>query len=184
MPLELMPATEADALRAAGIESIAFGPSPFNKVLFPGPFPDSPLADRAESMAKALREDSTQRWLKVVDTDLEGDEQMIAFAKWHVFTEKPVLPPRQFGPGCNIEACEKLFGGMREQRIRLIGDRPYVCEYICLLSSPSPGAAGAGHVKETRRQRTDTRDLRPKSSTMRSKTSTSWCRINAHQMGS
>lgn len=151
MPLELQPATEADAVRAAEIESVAYGPSPFNKVLFPGPFPDNPLADRAAALAKSFGEDSTQRWLKVVDPDLEGG-RTIAFAKWHVFAEKPVLTPRQFGPGCNIEACEKLFGGIQDQRIRLLGDRPYICAYMFALYPLSLGVCRhrAGNVEENK----------------------------------
>ena len=153
MPLELRPATEADAARAAEIEHIAYASSPFDKILFPGPFPGdgdggpAGAGVRAAQLVDELRADpTTTRWLKVVDTDLApsnaggGDkaagenhrsEAMVAFARWHIYTED--APPRSalspFGPGCNQEACQMLFGGIHEQRRRLMGDRPYVCEF-------------------------------------------------------
>lgn len=131
MPLELKPATEADAKRAAIIERDAYAPNPFSRILFPGPFPPEALDGRAGFLATELKEDSTTRWLKVVDTDLPEDEQMIAFAKWHIYTEKPKpTAPRTFGPGCNVEACEMLFPGIAAQRMRILGDKPYVCKYL------------------------------------------------------
>lgn len=130
MVLEVQPATEADASRAVEIENIAYGPSPFSAILFPGPMPADAKSGRAEFLTKQLNEDSTTRWIKVVDTDLEG-EQMVAFSKWHVYTEKPKLTLREFGQGCNIEACEMLFGGLQKQRARILGDRPYVCKCTC-----------------------------------------------------
>ncbi|KAI0193198.1 acetyltransferase [Xylaria flabelliformis] len=124
MPLILQIATEADAPRAAVIEKAAYGPSPFDKLLFPGPFPEPEPGRnfRAEEMAKELREDSSVRWLKVVDTDIEPTEdnkQMIGFAQWN-FKDgtKPPPPPRNFGPGCNAEACDALFGGLYKMRVK------------------------------------------------------------------
>jgi hypothetical protein len=136
MPLEIQPATAADARRAVEVEGNAHGPSPFGKVLFPGPMPASAKNDRAQFFVKSLEDDST-RWYKVVDSDLEGegDKQTVAFAKWHIYTESPILKPREFGEGCNIEACQKLFGGLIEQRTRLLGDQPYVCKSLASLAS-------------------------------------------------
>lgn len=128
MPLEVQPATEADAQRAVEIEAIAYGPSPFNAVLFPGPMPDNAKQGRAKFLTKQLNDDPTTRWNKVVDTDLDGEEKMVAFSKWHVYAEKPKVTPREFGQGCNIEACEMLFGGLQTQRTRILGDRPYICK--------------------------------------------------------
>jgi hypothetical protein len=127
MPLELEQATAADARRAAEIAAVAYGPNPFGQILFPGPFPPTAKDSRTDLLVKSLQEDKTLRWLKIVDTDLEG-EQTIAFAKWHIFTEKPELTPREFGEGCNVEACKLLFGGIQDQRIRILGSRPYVCQ--------------------------------------------------------
>lgn len=127
-PLELHPATEADARRAVQIEHVAYSSNPFTKILFPGPMPDNVQELRAEGLIKQLKADDTTRWLKVVDPDLEGDEQTVAFAKWQIYQESPKLTPREFGDGCNIEACQAVFGGIQEQRMRILGDQPYVCE--------------------------------------------------------
>ncbi|KAI0466460.1 acyl-CoA N-acyltransferase [Xylaria cf. heliscus] len=124
MPLLLQLAAEADALRAAVIEKAAYAPNPFDKVLFPGPFPtpEPGRNPRAEEMAKEFREDPTVRWLKVVDTDIEPTEdnqQMIGFAQWNI--KDAAQPPpgaRKFGPGSNVEACEALFGGTAKLRVK------------------------------------------------------------------
>ncbi|KAI0136656.1 acetyltransferase [Xylariales sp. AK1849] len=142
--LKVLQATEADARRAVEIEAIAYGPNPFGKILFPGPFPDNAGDMRADGLVKSFKEDSTQRWLKVVDLELpEGEEQMIAFAKWHIYTEAPTLTTREFGQGCNIEACEKLFGGLQDQRKKIMGGRTYA--YLHLLQTdPKHQRRGAG----------------------------------------
>ncbi|KAI1412607.1 acyl-CoA N-acyltransferase [Hypoxylon sp. FL1857] len=143
MPLELQPATEADARRSADIEAAAYAPDPFNKILFPGPFPLNVLDGRASLLVAELKADPTTRWLKVVDTDLPDAEQMIAFAKFHIYPEKPQLTPRAFGSGCNAEACEMVFGGLMKQRVRIMEDRPYV--YLSLLhTDPKRQGRGAG----------------------------------------
>ncbi|KAI1767579.1 acyl-CoA N-acyltransferase [Hypoxylon sp. FL1150] len=146
MPLELCPADGSDARRAAEIESTAYAPNPFYKILFPGPFPPEALHGRAQQLLAELKGDSSTRWFKVVDTDLpEGPEQMIAFAKWHIYSEtpKPTPTPRTFGAGCNAEACELLFGGITKQRVRILGDGPYF--FLSLLhTDPKHQGRGAG----------------------------------------
>ncbi|KAK7752439.1 hypothetical protein SLS62_005592 [Diatrype stigma] len=129
MPLELRPATEADAAREAEIEALAYAPNPFNHILFPGPFPPGAMAARAAELAAELREDGDAgRWLKVVDTDL--GEGAVAWARWHIYADsgrpRPTPRRRTFGPGSNVEACELLFDGIDEQKERLIGERPCV----------------------------------------------------------
>ncbi|KAI0506119.1 acyl-CoA N-acyltransferase [Xylaria bambusicola] len=122
MPLELQPATEADAERAAEIEREAYGPNEFSSVLFPGPFPDPVPGKntRAEELAKAKREDPSIRWLKVVDTDLtptEDNKQMVGFAQWNINDGSQLPPqPRVFHAGCNKEACEAVFSSLDEVR--------------------------------------------------------------------
>ncbi|KAI2618484.1 acyl-CoA N-acyltransferase [Hypoxylon sp. NC1633] len=144
MPLEIRPATAADAKRAAEIESAAYAPNPFNAVLFPGPFPPNVLDGRAGQLAAELEKDPTARWFKVVDTDLPEPEQMISFAKWHIYADGPPPPsPRNFGPFCNVEACELLFGSVATQRARVLEGRPYV--YLHLLhTDPKHQRRGAG----------------------------------------
>lgn len=130
MPLVVQPATGSDARRAVEIEAAAYSSNPFNAVLFPGPMPANAKESRAEFLAKQLGADPTTRWHTVVDTDLSDDkeQQMVAFAEWHVYTEKPKLTPPKFGQGSNAEACDLLFGGLQKQRAEILGDTPYVCE--------------------------------------------------------
>ncbi|ETS87966.1 hypothetical protein PFICI_01794 [Pestalotiopsis fici W106-1] len=125
MPLVVQPATEADVPRAVEIEAAAYGPNQFTPILFPGPMPANALEERAAFFVKGLREDPTTRWHKVVDTDLDGQEQTVAVVKWHIFTEKPQFTPRAAVQGCNLEACDLVFGGLQRQRARILGDTSY-----------------------------------------------------------
>ncbi|KAI8958560.1 acyl-CoA N-acyltransferase [Daldinia sp. FL1419] len=146
MPLEIQPATEADARRAAEIEALAYKPNPFNRILFPGPFPPEAVDGRGAQLAAELKKDPSARWLKVIDTDLVENEKMIAFAKWHIYAEKPPQPaPRSFGPGCNAEACELVFGYLTKLRARIWGDKK--CVYLALLhTDPKHQGRGAGSM--------------------------------------
>ncbi|KAI0396637.1 acyl-CoA N-acyltransferase [Xylariaceae sp. FL0594] len=151
MPLVLQPATEADAPRAAQIESLAYRPSPFNKYLFPGPFPEPEPGrnPRAEEMIEILRNDPSIRWLKVVDTDIDPTEdnaQMVAFGQWHLKDgrEAPEAS-RAWGPGCNAEACEALFGGMAQLRREYYGDQKHV-HLMLLQVDPKHQRRGAGKM--------------------------------------
>lgn len=141
MPLILQLATEADAPRAAVVEKAAYAPNPFDKVLFPGPFPEPEPGrnPRAEEMAKEFREDSTVRWLKVVDTDIEPTEdnkQMIGFAQWNIRDNlKPFPGPRNFGPGCNVEACDAIFGGLYKLRVKHYTGKKYVRKLVFYFGS-------------------------------------------------
>ena len=80
-------------------------------------------------MAAQLIDDPTARWLMVVDTD-QDDKKGIAFAKWNLYVEGPpgMKTRRQFGEGCNVEACEMVFGGLAKQRDRVLGERRCLCE--------------------------------------------------------
>jgi hypothetical protein len=131
MSFTLQPASEADAHRVAELEAAAYEPNPFNRILFPGPFPDDARERRVAELAKDLRGDASTRWLKVADMELPQGKQTIAFAKWQLYNMDPRSPPvsSQPSPGCNAEACEVLFGGIAKQRARLVGDRPCVCEF-------------------------------------------------------
>lgn len=81
MPLQVLEANEADMYRSAVIEHEAYRPLASNAILFPGPFPPGILDFRAEELKKDAQRPGTH-WLKVVDTDLEGEEQIIALSKW------------------------------------------------------------------------------------------------------
>ncbi|KAK8056033.1 Acetyltransferase [Apiospora rasikravindrae] len=145
MPLELRGFTLADLPRGLEIEKLAYAPNPFTPVLFPGPFPEEAKKIRSEYFIKTLEEDKTARHVKVIDTEIEGDEneQMIAWAKVHVHKEPPKLTPRVFGPGSNVEACEKLWGDILAQRTRLVGENPHVCRNRS-MTHPTQQGRGAG----------------------------------------
>ncbi|KAJ1331436.1 [ribosomal protein S18]-alanine N-acetyltransferase [Microdochium nivale] len=169
MPLQVCPATEADAGRLAEIERDAYAGNPFTPFLFPGPMPQPSAGagvGRAAELAEQMRTDATARWAKVVDGDTQKQqqrqqqqpEQIIAFAKWHVYDEAASKPAgRTFGAGCNIEACEALFGGLAEMRGRTMEGKP--CVYLHLLQTDPAhqrrGAAGLliQHVLEDARGR-------------------------------
>lgn len=68
--------------RAAVIEHDAYKPLRANDILFPGPFPPDVLHIRAEELKEDAGNSQTFCF-KVIDTEIEdGEEQMIAFAKW------------------------------------------------------------------------------------------------------
>lgn len=129
MSLRVVKCTTLDFLRVTEVERAAWSDDPFTQILFPGPFPEGMGEFRAQEMAKQMEEDPTTRWLKVVDSEATDPNEGIAFAKWHIYADQ--LPgPRQtrsFGDGCNIEACELVFGGLAKQRDRLVGDKKLVC---------------------------------------------------------
>jgi hypothetical protein len=130
MPLQLLPAVAADVPRAVAIERDAYAANPFSPVLFPGPFPADALARRAAEVLAQKDADPTTRWRKIVDTDIPGDDGIIAFARWTVYAAGPGPKPvvRAMGEGCNIEACEAVFGGVAKMHERVRGERSCVCE--------------------------------------------------------
>jgi hypothetical protein len=114
MPLVVVPATEADLPRSFAIERRAYGPNKTSPILFPGE--GLSLEDRVAQMSARKRDDPACQWIKVVDVDLEakGEESMIAFSQWFVYSDgvKPSLPKRSWGAGTNPEACDAFFGEM------------------------------------------------------------------------
>lgn len=151
MPLLVLPATAADLPTSTQIEHDAYARSPFTPILFPGPFPPSAMSARSDEQIQQLEEDPTSQWMKIVDTSLdefndnsstdgEGvmtDEQRkgIAFSKWNFYDRLPERKfGRSFGQGCNVEACETLFGELGEMKDRLFtGEGGYVCELSLLV---------------------------------------------------
>ena len=134
MPLELRTAAPEDALRVIEIEHLAYKDDPVTPILFPGPFPDDAREARAKQIADQLKGDPSAVWTKVVDTDTG---EMIAFSSWNVSKPgDPTAPKerRQFGPGCNIPACEEFWAPMYANREKYMGGRPHVCMRTTCLS--------------------------------------------------
>ncbi|KIW25934.1 uncharacterized protein PV07_09068 [Cladophialophora immunda] len=141
MPLVLQPADEADAPRVVEIERLAYASNPLNPVLFPGPFPPEAKNERAEGLIKQFHEDPTVRWVKAIDTETG---EIAAFAKWNIIKEpREPARSRQFGPGCNVEACEEFFGGIHRKRNELMGGKAY-CLLDLLQTDPKYQGRGAG----------------------------------------
>lgn len=159
MPLTLHPCTPSDLPQAVLTERAAFASDPFSPILFPGPFPEGTSEFRVQELAKQMTEDPTTRWVMVVvdgdDSDGTSERQTasveeglqtqrtvrrgIAFAKYNLYLEgRPRAGEegqRSFGEGCNVEACERVFGGLAETRERMLGGRRCLCElfWSCLL---------------------------------------------------
>jgi len=152
MPLTLHPCTPSDLPQAVLTERAAFASDPFSPILFPGPFPEGTSEFRVQELAKQMTEDPTTRWVMVVDGDGTSERQTasveeglqtpqgfrrgIAFAKYNLYLEgRPRAREegqRSFGEGCNVEACERVFGGLAETRERTLGGRRCLCEYLVL----------------------------------------------------
>ncbi|PTB65605.1 acyl-CoA N-acyltransferase [Trichoderma citrinoviride] len=146
MPLIVVPATEEDLPRSMAIERRAYGPNPTTPILFPGGglSPET----RAAQMLARKREDPACTWVKVVDADLEakGEESMIAFSQWYVYSGdvKPSRAQRWWGlPGTNPEACEAFFGEMDRRWWDRFEGKSHV--YLKLLhTDPDHQRRGAG----------------------------------------
>lgn len=132
MHLELRPCPSTEFHRAAIVENRAWSGSVFSKILFPGPFPDNISEIRAQEIAKEIEAEPANRWFEIVDTDAENPNEGIAFAKWQIFADR--LPgPRQnrrFGNGCNVPACEHLFGDLAMLRDKYVGDKNCLCTLL------------------------------------------------------
>lgn len=131
MHLELTPCQSSDFLRAAHVERNAWSISHFSKILFPGPFPDNIMELRAREIEKEIEVEPANQWFQVVDTDAENPNDAIAVAKWQIYTDR-VAGPRQnrrFGKGCNVGACERLFGDLAAFRQKYVADKRCLCMF-------------------------------------------------------
>ncbi|KAF5658196.1 GCN5-related n-acetyltransferase (GNAT) domain-containing protein [Fusarium heterosporum] len=149
MPLKVLPATAADAPRAAAIETIAYGPNPLDSVLFPKT-QASGSSTRASDLANLLKKSSACQWEKVIDSDIGADEdKMIAFAMWYIWETPPAEAQHSFssdrGPSSNAEACKLFFGGMNKMRVDYMNNTPYA--YLKLLhTDPKHQRRGAASL--------------------------------------
>lgn len=132
MPLALANGTPEDVARFVELEVLAMGPSPLIAVLFPRSTETAIQAKFAEQMRTDMREDMTVRFMKVIDTDNDGE--IVAFAKWNVYIkERPrsewdTPVSTDFGAEANQEACTAFFGKVFSERKRLLQGKPHCCE--------------------------------------------------------
>lgn len=130
MPLEIVPATEADLAQSVIIERRAYGPNKTSPVFFPGA--GISIEDRVAIMTTRKAEEPATQWMKVVDTDLaaKGEESMVAFTLWFIYAGdlRPTFPERNWGAGTNTEACHAFFGEMDRRWWARFEGKPHVCK--------------------------------------------------------
>jgi hypothetical protein len=114
--------------RACIIEAAAYADSDLNPILFPGPFPPDSQQKRVDQLIQMRKDDPTAIYMQAIDT---ASGRMIASSKWNIYKtpEETNIPIRklEFGPGTNAEACMAFFGGMKEKKKEVMGDRPHIC---------------------------------------------------------
>ncbi|KAF3038153.1 hypothetical protein E8E12_007285 [Didymella heteroderae] len=130
--------------RACIIEAAAYAGSDLNAVLFPGPFPPDSQQNRVDQLIQMRNDDPTAVYMQAID---KASGRMIASSKWHIYKtpEETTLPIRklEFGPGTNPEACMAFFGGMKERKSEIMGNRPHI--YLHMLhTDPEYQGRGAG----------------------------------------
>lgn len=145
-PIEILPATQADCLAIADIESLAFEPNPASKFLF-GPRNIGFLPKRAAQLQELMDVDPTMRLYKAV-----VDGEIVGAAHWHIRTDpewhlgkgrekgeggyvKGVDAPTTWPPGSNTAALNEFFGWIYGVRKRRMGGKKHVCMFAIPSSS-------------------------------------------------
>ena len=110
---KILPATEADCVAIASIEAtsncLASKTKPENnlsRVLFGT---SSDVSPRAKDLLDKLQNDKSMQMSKVVISDANGEEKIIALSIWHYYPEPKEIedwkdiewPPTAHGDGCN-----------------------------------------------------------------------------------
>lgn len=122
LTLKLTEVTPDDIPRITEVWFRAFG-TPHNLELFP----DTPAVHTwwNEANYYDLVNKSYQEYLKVVDVARPGD--IIAYGKWDLQPDRcgERYPP--WHPESNAELCNQFFGGIENQRKRLMQGRKHYC---------------------------------------------------------
>lgn len=128
MSIIVRPVSDNELHRASIIEAAAYADSNLNPILFPGPFPPDSQQKRVDQLIQMRRDDPTAIYMQAID---KASGRMIASSKWHIYktVEETNMPSRkmEFGAGTNPEACMVFFGGMKERKREIMGDRPHLC---------------------------------------------------------
>ncbi|KAM0323349.1 hypothetical protein ACHAQA_008942 [Verticillium albo-atrum] len=134
MPIEVRTVLPIDLdilERCDAVATAAFASNHTTPVVFPGPFPPDASATNAREVAKSMREDGF-RLFAAVDTDIQGTDAVVGWAKWFVYEESTPKPKiRTYGPGLNLEAAKAQFGAIDEVRERNMTGKPSV--YLSVL---------------------------------------------------
>lgn len=131
MPIDVRPVLPIDLnilQRCGDVEGAAFTSSHVTPVVFPGPFPANSSEENAKSLASDMREGGA-RIFAAFDTDLQGLDAVVGYAKWYVYEEAMPKPKeRKFGPGINAEGAHLMFDAIDAMRERNMSGKPCVCE--------------------------------------------------------
>lgn len=152
-PIEILPATEADCLAIADIESLAFERDPMTQATF-GPRDIGALPKRSAQLQELITVDPTVRFFKAV-----VDGQIVAAAQWHIRTDpewhlpnlersegefvKGVDVPTSWPPGANASALNDFFGWIYGVRKRRMGGKKHILLAL-LVTRPDFQGKGAG----------------------------------------
>ena len=173
-PIQILPATSADCLAIADIESLAFEPDPATQIMF-GPRNIAGLPKRAAQLQELLDVDPTMRLFKAV-----VDGEIVAAAQWHIRTDpewqlgkgrekgeggfvKGIDAPTSWPPGANAPALNDFFGWIYGVRKRRMGGKKHVCTFMflfylsgqrkCMLTLSTLSARPPSHQTRLPRQR-------------------------------
>jgi ribosomal protein S18 acetylase RimI-like enzyme len=160
MAISVLPATPADTLALAQVETLAFDtppaarlaagagsqdePSPtLGRIMFGTPSAEKD-ASRAEELAEKLSSEQN-RMYKAVLEGAEGEGKIVGFASWKFYTtplpEEDTWQDLPWEYAANPTACNDFFGGLERMRTRIMGGRRFACMphtlpsfYVCVLS--------------------------------------------------
>ncbi|KAL1984846.1 hypothetical protein VTN96DRAFT_8601 [Rasamsonia emersonii] len=172
LQVTILPATEADCLALAQIESIAFNSSSSNSsndandshpsssslghVMF-GPPSAEGQAFRAKDIGEKMRTDPTLKvWKAVVDVDKNDDEKeeeeeeqhkkIVAWAAWHFYCDPwpgQEWQDREWPGARNPQACNDFFGTIAQKRSQYMGGKRYALLEV-LVTLPQYQNSGIG----------------------------------------
>ncbi|KAL1967794.1 hypothetical protein VTN77DRAFT_2483 [Rasamsonia byssochlamydoides] len=166
LQVTVLPATQADCLTLAQIESIAFHstsnhnngnnssaddsgrPSTLARVMF-GPPTAEGHAFRAKDLAEKMQTDPSLRVFKaVVNVDARKEEQhkIVAWAGWHYyFDPQPIeeWQDKEWPGSWSPQACNDFFGTIARKRNQYMGEKRYALLEV-LVTLPAYQGLGIG----------------------------------------
>lgn len=139
MVLQLLPASPADADRIVRIRLEAFADNPLLHAQFPTPASLAALETilSRETLHAIQNAQDAKANLVVKDTELEGDQQLIAFASWDLPTERKIVLHEgvTWPVDCQQEWLDRYHELAEAAKERVIGDSKCYRE-SCLLCTP------------------------------------------------
>lgn len=138
------------------------GQGDFSRAMWPNGYPITTRDWSVEQSAEEMRtEGETNKYMKVIDTDLPADDpfrQVISIAKWSIYprdrTDEELAAAEErakskgLPPGANPAFLEEFFGANGKAKKEIIGNKAYV--YLAMLFTRPNGfrkGAGSMHLK-------------------------------------